>query len=264
MPSRLVDSYRTARLRLPQPWSRTLGQLLYSPRLVTGHLNTRREFAEEPIIERLALSQAPLDRIGEGCTERVVEVPWVIRKVRELNPHRMLDVGSAFAPMIYKWLLVRQSPTIETVDLADASVPGLANHVADIRSLPFDVDAFDLATCISTLEHIGMDNTQYSIQSGGAGDVQALTELGRVARRVLVTTPCGRASDMPHQRQYSPERFRRAAADAGLIVEQLDLFAHTPGAGWSPASEEDVLERNYGERAAAAAAVLCAQLTRGS
>lgn len=264
MPSRAVDSYRAVRLRLPQPWSRALGKLLYGPRLATGHVNTRREFAEEPIIERLSLSAAPLDHIGDGSSERVIEVPWVIRRVTELNPSRMLDVGTAFAPMIYKWLLVRQAPTIETVDLADATVPGLQNHVADIRELPFADDTFELATCISTLEHIGMDNTQYSLESGGAGDVQALKELGRVARRVLVTTPCGRATDMPHQRQYSPERFRRAAADAGLEVERLDLFAHTPGAGWSPASEDEVLVRNYGESAYAAAAVICAQLGRPS
>lgn len=264
MPSRAIDTYRAVRLRLPQPWSRALGQVLYSPRLATGHANTRREFAEEPIIERLSLSGAALENVGDGCSERVVEVPWVIGKVNELNPSRMLDVGAAFAPMIYKWLLVRQAPTIETVDLADATVPGLQNHVADIRDLPFADGTFDLATCVSTLEHIGMDNSQYSIESGGAGDVQALKELGRVARRVLVTTPCGRAADMPQQRQYSPERFRRAAADAGLEVEQLDLFAHTPGTGWNPASEEDVLERNYGENAYTAAAVICAQVARGS
>lgn len=259
-----VDRYRALRLRLPQPWSRRLGQAIYSPRLLAGDVSTRREFAEEPIIERLASSEEELARIGPGCSERVIEIPWVLRRVRELDPGRMLDVGTAFAPMIYKWLLVRQAGLVETVDLADATVPGLPSHVADIRSMPFETDAYELATCISTLEHIGMDNAQYSIPSGGGDDVAALGELARVGGRVLVTTPCGKPLDMPSQRQYSPARFREAVAGAGLTIERLDLFAHDPVSGWGPAAEEDVIRRTYGEDAYAAAAVICAQLARAA
>ncbi len=257
----LIHEYRTARLRLPQPWSRRFGQLVYAPRLLRGDLNTRREFAEEPVIARLALGDGPIDGVRGPFTERVIEIPWVLRRVAELRPASLLDVGTAFAPMIYKWLLARQPARVETADLAPADILALPHHVADIRELPFADQAFELASCISTLEHIGMDNRQYEIQSGGGGDVVALRELGRVAGRVLVTVPAGRDEDMGYQRQYSPERFRRAAGKAGLAIERLDVFEQTE-AGWNPVEPAAIADRTYGQGATAAAALLCAQLSR--
>ncbi len=264
MPARLAkQSFRRIRLRLPQPWSKRFGQLVYLPKLAAGHEPTRRTFTEEALIDRLAGSQEPLAGVGAGLSERVIEIPWVIRSLAPAAESlRVLDVGTAFAPDAYKWLLVRLPHTVEVVDLADAAIPGVENHVADVRELPFAANSFDVATCISTLEHIGLDNDQYGIQSGGEGDVQALRELGRVARRVLVTVPAGRDANMGWQRQYAPATFRQTVAQAGLEVERLDVFAHEPGSGWTPAEETSVESRTYGRGAVAAAANICAELRR--
>jgi hypothetical protein len=258
-----VRSYRWLRVRLPQPWSRIVGAMVYAPELLTGGGDARRELGEEPVIERLAANREPLDHIGTGMSERVVEIPWVMRTLAAENPgRRVLDIGTAFSPMVYKRLLVRQPHTIDVVDLAAAQIAGLRSHVADVRSLPFADQQFDLAVCISTLEHIGMDNAQYSIESGGEGDVQALRELGRVSSRVLLTVPGGIDEDMGWQRQYSPESFRRVVEEAGLRVVRLDSFAHDPASGWSPAPEDTVSQRSYGQGAVAAAASICAELSR--
>jgi hypothetical protein len=257
-----VRLYRWLRLRLPQPWSRRLGQLLYLPKLACGHGDTRREFAEEKVIERLLTSSEPLAGIGAGLSERVVEIPWVLHRLGESRSGRVLDIGTAFSPMVYKWLLVRQPHTVEVADLAEVDIPGVRSHLADVRSLPLASDRFDVAICLSTLEHIGMDNTQYNVQSGGGGDVEALRELGRVARRVLVTVPAGGDRDMGWQRQYAPSTFRRVVQDAGLEVERLDVFVHDPLDGWVPAEEGSVGDRTYGEGAIAAAASICAELRR--
>lgn len=261
-PAFLTRSYRRLRLRLPQPWSRRFGQLAYLPRLAAGHESTIREFTEEPLIERLALGREPLEGVGVGLTERVIEIPWVLRRLPAGEGDRVLDIGTAFSPMIYKWLLVRQPHVVEVADLAEADIPGLRSHVADVRRLPFAQDSFDVATCISTLEHVGMDNTNYEIESGGAGEVDALRELGRVARRVLVTVPAGSDEDMGWQRQYAPRTFRRVVGEAGLVVDHLQVFEHDPVSGWAPAEEDSVGERSYGEGAFAAAAVVCAELSR--
>jgi hypothetical protein len=239
-----------------------LGQLVYLPRVIGRHADTRRAFAEERLIEQLVKSGQQPDHVGVGLSERVVEIPWVLRRLGE-REGRVLDVGTAFSPIVYMRLLVRQPRDVETVDLAPTSIPGLTSHVADVRSLPFVADTFDVAVCISTLEHVGMDNAIYDIPSGGGGDVEALRELGRVASAVLVTVPGGRDEQMGWQQQYSPARFRAVAAAAGLAVERLDVFAHDPLLGWGSAGEDSIGTRVYGVDAVAAAAVLCAQLTRG-
>jgi Methyltransferase domain len=258
----LTRSYRSLRLRLPQPWSRRVGQLAYLPKLLSGHSETRREFAEEAVIERLAAGREPLQGIGVGLSERVVEIPWVLRQLSDAKGLHVLDIGTAFSPMVYKRLLVGQPHVVEIADLAEADIGDLRSHVADVRDLPFATDSFDVAICLSTLEHVGMDNTQYNVESGGGGDVDGLRELGRVARRVLVTVPAGGDENMGWQRQYAPRTFRRVVEEAGLAVERLDVFAHDPVGGWSPAGEDSVGGRTYGQGAVAAAASICAALTR--
>jgi hypothetical protein len=214
------------------------------------------------VIERLAAGRQPLEGVGVALSERVVEIPWVLRQLTRTPRDRVLDVGTAFAPMVYKRLLVRQPHVVEVADLAGAHIPGLTCHVADVRSLPFDTDSFDVAICLSTLEHVGMDNAQYHIESGGGGDVDALRELGRIARVVLVTVPAGCDENMGWQRQYAPRTFRRVVEEAGLAAERVDVFAHDPVSGWAPADEAAVEGRTYGQGAVAAAASICAVLSR--
>jgi Methyltransferase domain len=261
-PEVLARAYRRLRLALPQPWSRRLGQIAYLPKLASGHVETRREFAEEPVIERLAVGREPLDGIGVGMSERVIEIPWVLRGLTSVRAGRVLDIGTAFSPVVYKRLLLRQPHVVELADLAEVDIVGLQSHVADVRNLPFAEGSFDVAICLSTLEHIGMDNTQYDIESGGAGDLDALRELGRVARRVLVTVPAGDDRNMGWQRQYAPATFRRVVEEAGLKVARLDVFAHDPAKGWVRSEEGSVAGRNYGQGAVAAAASICAELKR--
>lgn len=257
----LRRAYRRIRLRLPQPWSRRFGRLAYLPQLARGHHDTVRAFAEEAAIEHLVSSGEPLEHVGAELSERVVEVPWVLRRLS--GSERILDVGTAFAPMVYQHLLVRLPQTVEIADLAQADLPGMRSHRVDLRELPFERDSFDVAICISTLEHVGMDNDKYRVASGGGDDLAALSELGRVARRVLVTVPGGSDEDLGWQRQYAPRTFRRIAAEAGLSVTALEVFAHDAGRGWSVVDENTVSSRHYGEGSVAAAAVICAELTHG-
>lgn len=237
-----------------------MGELVYMPKLISGHRDTRVAFAEEALIDRLMASGRPLSAVGAGLSERVVEIPWVLRSLPSDPSIRVLDVGTAFAPTIYKRLLMRQPQAIEAVDLRSVDVPAIVSHVADVRHLPFAAGTFDVATCISTLEHIGMDNERYSIDSSGGGDIEALRELGRVARRILVTVPAGGDEDHQWLRQYAPATFRQRVARADLSVARLEVFAHDAATGWARVEEDLVADCHFGHGVYAAAAVICADL----
>jgi SAM-dependent methyltransferase len=240
----------------------------YLPLLATS-AQTRRHFREEAAIDAAVTRGRPLPRRGAGMTERVVEVPWVMRRI-EHGTARLLDVGTAFAPPAYQHLLARlPAAELHGVDLVPFDLPRVRSTVADVRALPFEDGSFDATVCISTLEHIGLDNRIYFDQSGRRvdeeGDLAALRELGRVTRpggRLLVTVPGGGERRFDWQRQYSPSSFAGVAARAGLTITEVEYFAHDPESGWRTASVEEVETRSYGEGSPAAAAVICASLTR--
>jgi hypothetical protein len=193
-----------------------------------------------------------------GTDERPIEIPWCL--ARYAGEPRLLDVGYAYAePAYLAGLVGLGAPELTGVDLVGAEVPGLRSVQADLRDLPFEDTAFDLAIAISTLEHVGRDNSQYGLvaEEGDSLDA-ALRELRRVAVRLLVTVPTGDGELLPEQAVFTPaewiERFERA----GFLVWEDELYELGLD-GWRSVSELAPGLR-YGDRGPGASAVLCAEL----
>jgi SAM-dependent methyltransferase len=198
-----------------------------------------------------------------GTDERVIEIPWVLAR---LSGRRALEVGYAFAEPPYLAALLRAGfDELVGVDLAAADVPGLTGVQADVRDLPFDDDAFELILCVSTLEHVGADNTGYGLaaEDDGASRLIALRELRRVlapAGRLLITVPCGEPGDYGWFHQDDVRGWTRLFTRAGFFVEEEEVYELT-GEGWRTAPELETEGLRYGERGPAASAVLCAELS---
>jgi hypothetical protein len=193
-----------------------------------------------------------------GTDERPIEIPWCL--ARYAGESRLLDVGYAYAEPAYLAGLVGLGASELTgVDLAVAEVPGLRSVQADLRDLPFEDAAFDVAIAISTLEHVGRDNSQYGLgaEEGDSLDA-ALRELRRVAERLLVTVPTGDGELLAEQAVFTPaewvERFERA----GFLVWEDELYELGVD-GWRSVTELSP-GLMYGDRGPGASAVLCAEL----
>jgi SAM-dependent methyltransferase len=197
--------------------------------------------------------------------ERVVEIPWVLSRLRPGG--RVLEVGYAFAEPAYLAGLLRAGVELVGADLAARAVEGMETVIADVRELPFPERSFDQVLLVSTLEHVGADNTVYGLeaeQDGGAR-LAALRELRRVLRRdgsLLVTVPLGEPGDHGWFRQEDERGWTRLYARAGFFVEELEAYELAPD-GWRAAPGFRAAGVRYGERGPAASAVLCAELTPG-
>jgi O-antigen chain-terminating methyltransferase len=197
-----------------------------------------------------------------GTDERPIEIPWCL--ARYAGERRVLDVGYAFAePPYLAGLLGLGAPELTGVDLAVRDVPGLRSVEADLRALPFGDESFDAIFCISTLEHVGRDNTQYGLpaEDDDPSLDAALGELRRVlarSGRLLVTVPTGEPQQLGDQVQLEPQAWVERFEHAGLLVFEDELYELGPG-GWCSV---DALSPGlrYGERGPAASAVLCAEL----
>ena len=197
-----------------------------------------------------------------GSDERPIEIPWVLARVPP--GVRLLDVGYAFAEPAYLAALTGSgAEELVGVDLAERDVPGLRRVVADVRELPFVRASFDAVTLISTLEHVGRDNTLYGLadERDESGAVHALRELRRVltrAGRLLATVPVGEPEVQDSFVQHDVEGWLAVFADGGFVVWEHELYELAPE-GWAsvPGLGPGV---RYGERGPGASGVLCAEL----
>lgn len=198
-----------------------------------------------------------------GTDERVIELPWVLARLRA---GRALEVGYAFAEPPYLAALLRAGfDELTGVDLAETDVPGMTTVHADVRALPFDNGAFDLVLCVSTLEHVGADNTGYGLEAedDAASQLTAMRELRRVLAadgRLLITVPCGEPGEYGWFRQDDVRGWTRLFTRAGFFVEEQEVYELTAD-GWRAVPELDARGLRYGDRGPAASAVLCVELS---
>jgi SAM-dependent methyltransferase len=207
--------------------------------------------------------QAPVGTAGSS--ERVVEVPWVLSRYR--GERRVLDVGYANAPAAYLSLLLSLGVhELHCVDLTRRPLDGAVACGADVRRLPFTDGAFSLVLCVSTLEHIGLDNTRYAaLVEAKPGDIEALAELARVllpGGRLLVTVPIGRKEDHGWFHQYDPDEWATLLQKVPFEAEEEAAFRLSPR-GWLREHNLGALvDHRYGSSGPGAEAVLCCSLVR--
>ncbi len=235
-----------------------------------AHPLTRRlyeDWRELDMVEARLRNPAWNGRDTAGMTERVVEIPWVLSRYR--GERRVLDIGPAFALPVYLQELLRLGISeLHGVDLAPIHLTGMTVACADVRTMPYPDEFFDLITCVSTLEHIGRDNTQYGVSAATEweGDLAALREMRRVLRRagrILITVPFGRLDVQSWQKQYDVEAWESLVRRAGLKASELEFYRYTSD-GWQKASSADELASSgYREGGAPGATGLCcAELAR--
>jgi SAM-dependent methyltransferase len=218
------------------------------------------------------------DGYGVGFDERVVELPWLF--AQGLGG-RVLDAGSA---LNHEHLVERLLPRVTELHVVTL-VPeprafperGVSYAFADLRDLPYRDGYFDTVVCVSTLEHIGMDNAIYGVAEERADDPElelrrAVEELLRVTvsgGRILLTGPYGRREDHGRLRQFD-------RADVEALLEGLGgnasiaVFSYG-GEGWQLSDLDRAADKHYrdfladpdpvADRAAAARAVVCVSAT---
>lgn len=192
---------------------------------------------------------------GYRMDARVVEIPWLLSRLD--GPRQVvLDAGSALnnTPVVNNPIMSRHKLFILT--LAPEAQAfwrlGISYVYDDLRRLPFRDGFFDGIACISTIEHVGMDNSMYTAEHGRAiGQPDDYLVATRELKRVLkpggylyISFPFGKYEDHGWLQQFDAQH-----ADALLNVfrpasHKETIFQYLPD-GWILSDREACAQCSY-------------------
>jgi len=183
------------------------------------------------------------ERYGFRLDARVVEIPWVLARVAQ-RTGRLLDAGSSLNNDIVLEARALAGKRISIVTLAPEGQChwklGVSYLFGDLRDLDFRDDCFDAIACISTIEHVGMDNTMYlsTPDKTNRGDTKeflvALREMKRVLKpggALYITFPFGRYENHGWFQQFDSGLTDRLIAEFGPSRLTETVFRYDPD-GW--------------------------------
>ena len=202
---------------------------------------------------------------GYGDTERYVEIPWALSKYS--NEQTVLDIGYANAEERYiKFLLSLKIPNLHGLDISERKIEGLISHVGDIRNTNFEDNYFDLIFCISTIEHIGRDNSVYKAnftEDLEKGDLDALKEIYRITKtggKIIITVPFGKFFNYGWFVQYDETRLNKLLNSCPFEILEKDFFKYENG--WHKCDKNDLKDTLYHDNNSPAAAGLVCLLLK--
>ncbi|WP_338690977.1 methyltransferase domain-containing protein [Bradyrhizobium sp. 26S5] len=252
-----------------------------------GYFTRKKDCIQTAIDTAAVRSGRPLpDAFGIAIDERVVEYPWLFDRLRRdgVRLGRMLDAGST---LNHDYILGRDP--LRNADLTIMTLApekrcywyeGYSYVFGDFRKTRFEDGAFDTIVSISTLEHVGLDNTMLytndpaKSETNKHGFADAMREFRRIIApggRCLITVPYGRYENFNWFQVF----------DRGMIQTLIDAFAPSSfeleffgyeKTGWRRATEAEVANATafdphsgrgrLDDRAGCARAIACIELIR--
>ena len=203
----------------------------------------RRILYDDAILELFRHGNPLPSGYGFRLDARVVEIPWVLSRLKQRNGY-VLDAGSSL-----NYGFVLKSPALASKRITIVTLApeaecqwhlGVSYAFGDLRNLDFKDSCFDTVVCISTIEHVGMNNTMYlgTVDETDRGDTKeflaAVREMARVLKlggSLYVTLPFGKYEDHGWLQQFDSELTDRLIAEFSPSHLNETIFRYDPD-GW--------------------------------
>lgn len=254
-----------------RPWSRGYG-----------------EYKRRQILRTLATKSFNADNLppdyGFRIDERIVEYPWFLSRLPANETGRLLDAGSVlnFDYILEQDALRGKKVFIST--LAPESFcywrKGVSYVYEDLRDTCFRDGYFDWIASLSTIEHIGLDNTMLYTSDASKNEQQGSSCLAAVREYKRMLRPGGTLYlSFPFGKHENHGWFQ--IFDAAMLEEVIEAFGPSKiqeshfkyeSAGWRVSSREESkgatyfdihTQKSYDQDfAAASRAIVCLEMVK--
>ncbi len=195
--------------------------------------------------------------------DRPYEYAFTVEKFCEHNVQNrdILDIGSAGS--VLPAILAALGNKVICLDVRNwpVSYPNLSLIKGDITDLNLRYESFDVITCISTIEHIGLG--RYGDMEDPNGDIKAVAKLKRYLRHnglMILTVPFGKPTVIfPAHRIYNRSRLHKIISGFRIIDEKFFGPIENPNA-YRPCSEEEAYSVNTSQ----GYAIICCLLQKSN
>lgn len=232
------------------PWSPGYG--LHGRQLIDQALK------DQTLLERFRRREPLPPGYGVGLDERCVEYLWLLAQMQD-SPEVLLDAGSTLNhEFVLDQPVLRQKELhILTLDPEDTSFwqRGISYLYGDLRDIPIKDAYYDTIACISTLEHVGSDNSLYKGEPAHGEDssdgiVLATRELFRVLKpggSLYLTVPFGAYRHHGTFQQFDKNLLSSAVTSVFQPAKITETFYRYSAAGWQLADPEECADCEYVE-----------------
>lgn len=173
--------------------------------------------------------------IVAGCSERIVEVPFVHRHLPYPFRGRLLDVGYRESEVIYEVASLGFDTWGIDIRPSLAEYPGVHYVQGDVIKYPFETKSFDVVIVLSTVEHIGLIAYGNTAKDKD-GDLHALQAIHRILKptgRLLLTVPFGKRGATDWYRVYDQKALMALLKGSGFTAEIQNCWTQQ-GIRWTP------------------------------
>lgn len=241
-----------------------------------------RILGDRELMARFGQNEELSPDYGQHLDERVVEFPWVFSRLGQ-GDGRLLDAGSAlnFPYLMDHGAMMQKQIVVYTLSPEEVIKRSNISYIyGDLRHTFFQDESFDEIVCISTLEHIGMNNTMlYSsdahFEENRPEDfLQVIREFRRLLRpggKLLATVPFGRYENLGWLQQFDKSMVEAVLGSFSGVASAIAYYRYADG-GWQVSTAGDCSDCAYfdihhrqgyePDYVAAARAVACIELIK--